>query len=108
MQNSAFTPWGPLTSVGTAVVQVQTTSNNQATSYRIRCLVTGYISWAPAVSTGAAAPTIGTPTAPILNTPSANTLGMQAGQVEVIALPPNAYFAASALLGFEVVAGEGL
>lgn len=105
-QDSAFTPYGPLTLIGTAVVQVASTTLVNPASYRIRCLVAGYLSWAP--STGSVPPTIGAPTAPTAGVPSVNTIGMSVGQTEVIALPPNAYFLSNNAAGFEVTAGEGI
>ena len=104
-QDATFQVWGPLNLIGTSVVQVVTTNQQQPTSYRIRCLVTGYISWAP--SSGGV-PTINTPTAPSAGTPSPNTIGMTAGGVETLGLPPNAYFLSNNAAGFEVSAGQGL
>lgn len=107
MNDQAFTPGGPTIVVSTAPVQALGTSDpTQRTSYRIRCLVTGYITWSPVLAS-AQPPTSLTATAPS-GTPSENTIGMGAGQTEVFCLPRNAWFAASAATAFEVTPGEGI
>jgi len=108
MNNSAFAPFGPTYLVGTSAVQVLSTNNNGSTSYRVRALLTTtqYLSWAPA-GVANATPTI-TVTAPGAS-PSAYTLGITAGTVEVFGnLPPNGFFKADAAAAFEITPGEGL
>jgi hypothetical protein len=101
MQDATFAPYGSVYLIGTTPVQVLTTNNVNPTSYRIRCLVTGYISWGP--NSG-----VPTPTAPTAGVPSPTTLGMSAGGIETFTLPPNGYFQSSNAAGFEVIAGEGV
>ena len=108
MNNSAFAPFGPTYLVGTSAVQVLSTNNNGSTSYRVRSLLatTQYLSWAPA-GVANAAPTI-TVAAPGAS-PSAYTLGITSGTVEVFGnLPPNGFFKADAAAAFEITPGEGL
>jgi hypothetical protein len=108
MNNSAFAPFGPSYLVGTSVVQVLTTNNNPATSYRIRnLLVTAqWFAWVQPV--GSTSPTI-TVTAPTAGVPSANTMGLAAGATGIFGnIPPNAWFKADAAAAFEIVPGEGL
>ena len=105
--NSPFTPFGPTVLVGTSEVQVNTSNNDNQTSYRVRNVSASvqYFSWAP--STGAT-PSI-TVTAPTAGNPSYNTIGMLGNSIEVFGgLPPNAWFKADAVAAFEITAGEGL
>ena len=109
MNNSAFAPFGPTYLVGTSAVQVLATNNNGCTSYRVRALLatTRYLSWAPA-GVANATPTI-TVAAPGASSPSAYTLGITAGTVEVFGnLPPNGFFKADIAAAFEITPGEGL
>jgi hypothetical protein len=108
-QNSAFDPtFGPTVLVGTSVVQAPATNGVLVGSYRVRCLVTGYLSWASSQGGNPAgtAPTIPAPVAPSAGTPSPNTVGMTAGTVEVFKLPVNAFLLASVAAAFEVTPGE--
>lgn len=111
MNNGAFVPFGPTVLVGTSEVQVSSGMRNTGpTAYRVRNLSTSaqYFSWAPAAPLGGAAPSI-TVTIPTAGNPSANTLGMAAGNVEVFGgLPANAFFKANAAGAFEITPGEGL
>lgn len=100
-QDSTFAVWGPVNLIGTTPVQVLTTNGQSPTSYRVRCLVTGYLSWSP--NSG-----VITPVAPTAGVPSANTVGMTAGTVETFALTPNAFFQSSNAAGFEISPGEGM
>lgn len=107
--DSTFTPSGATVLVGVAAVQCPPIAPNQvqSTSYRIRCLVTGYLAWSPQVSSGVA-PTGMAATAPTAGVPSATTIGMSAGQVETFGLPQYAWFLSNNAAGFEVTPGEGL
>lgn len=98
--NSAFGPNGPTVLVGVSAVQVQATQNVVVQSYRVRCLVTGYLTWGPTNSVTS----VGAPAAGV---PSANTLGMTAGNVESFCLP-NGWFIASGAGAFELTPGEGV
>jgi hypothetical protein len=103
--DSTFTPKGPTILVTTAVQQaLPTVDNDRATSYRVRCLATGYLAWASAEVS--APPTI-TAAAPTGAVPAVNTIGMTTGGVETFTLPQNAYFKSSVANGFEVTPGEG-
>lgn len=103
--DGAFAPNGDTVLVGTTIVQVKARSNVETQNYRVRCLVTGYISWA--TSNNPTAPTFAA-TAPVAGTPSPNTLGMTVGGVETFCLANDAYFLSSVVAGFEVTPGEGL
>lgn len=105
-QDATFQVWGPSVLVGTTVVQVQSTNGSPPTGYRVRCLVTGYFSWAN--SSGPTPPAIPTPTAPTAGVPSYNTIGMTAGGIETFELPPNAYFLSNNAAGFEITPGQGM
>ena len=111
MYDSTFTPKGPTVLVSTSVVQVLPTNpNEQAISYRVRCLVTGYLAWGQSEGDallGPGAPTL-TATAPTLVTPSVNTIGMAVGGVETLTLPNAAWCVSSVASGFEVTPGEGV
>ena len=105
--DSAFTPYG---SVGTVLVGVSAVQVLAATgggagssgqSFRVRCLVTAYLTW----GTGSGVTAVGAPSA---GTPSANTIGMSAGQVEVFSFPPLAYFISTVAASFEITCGEGV
>jgi hypothetical protein len=105
MYDSTFTPKGPTVLVTTSVVQALSTSDSdRATSYRVRCLATGYLTWTS--SEVSATPTL-TAAAPTAATPAVNTLGMTTGGVETFTLPQNAFFKSSVANGFEVTPGEG-
>jgi len=107
-QDSAFSVWGSTVLVGTTAVQVATSNNQGPTSYRVRCLVAGYFSWAPVIAGTNTVPTILAPAAPTAGVPSVNTIGMSLGGVEVFMLPPNAFFVSNNAAGFEVTPGEGI
>lgn len=104
--DGAFSPLGDTFSVSTTIVQATTRNNAMAPNYRIRCLASGYISWA--TQQVSAQPPAFTAAAPSPGTPKQNTFGMTTGQVEVFNLPGNAYFLSSVSEGFEVTPGEGL
>jgi hypothetical protein len=104
-QNSSFQPQGPTVLVGTSVVQAAANDNVTPTTYRVRCLVAGYFSWAS--SQGPVAPAI-TVVAPVDGVPSGQTIGMAVGQCETFILAQNCYFKASVAAAFEVTPGEGM
>jgi hypothetical protein len=106
---NAFCPKGQTYLVSTSSVQIQTTDNVNAVSYRIRNLSTNtaYFRWAPAQPTGTAV-TVGAVSAPSAGTPSVNTIGMFPESVEVLTLPPNVWMLSDTANAFEVVAGEGI
>lgn len=108
--NSAFSPFGPTYLVGLTPVQVNSTLNNNPTSYRVRNLTTApvYFSWAaPLVNN--VAPVIPTVTPPTAGNPSAFTLAVLGSSAESFSgLPPNAYFQANTAASLEITAGEGI
>ncbi len=112
MQDNAFTPFGPTYAVTGSAVQVLASVNiGQSTSYRVRNLssAAAYFVWSPALSpTSTVAPSTITGTAPVINSPQANTIGMLATSVETFCLPSRAWFLALAGGTFEVTPGEGL
>lgn len=107
MYDSTFTPSGPTVLVGVSVVQVNAATQNavEPTSYRVRCLATGYLAWYPSQTVGA--PTF-TAAAPTAGNPASNTIGMNAGGVETFSFPQGGYFLSSVAAGFEVTPGEGV
>lgn len=111
-KDSPFSPelGGNTVLVGVTPVQVMSgaSSQNQVqnTSYRIRCLVAGYLAWNPQV-TGNALPVFSA-TAPAAGVPSVNTIGMSVGQTEVLDLGNNVWFLSSVAAAFEISAGEGV
>ena len=106
---NAFCPKGQTYLVSTSSVQIQTTDNVNAVSYRIRHLSTNtaYFRWAPAQPTGTAV-TVGSVTTPTAGSPSVNTIGMFPESVEVFTLPPNVWLKSDTANAFEVIAGEGI
>ena len=106
---NAFSPKGKTYLVTTSSVQILTTDNVNAVSYRIRNLSTNtaYFSWLPAQPTGTAV-TVGSVTTPSAGSPSSNTLGMFPESVEVFSLPPNVWLKSDTANAFEVTPGEGI
>lgn len=97
-----FSPLGPTIQVGTSAVQVPLPLAGNC--YRVRCLVTAYLTWS---ATNAAVTSVGAPTGATQATWSANTIGLTAGAVEKLSnIGP--FFIASAAAAFEVTAGDGL
>ncbi len=108
--DSTFTPQvgGQTILVGTAVVQFPAFGPNQvqATSYRVRCLATGYLAFAVDVAGNATPPM--TAAAPTAGAGVVNTIGMTLGGVETFQFPQNAWFLSSVAGGFEITSGEGV
>lgn len=106
---NAFTPQGKTYLVSTSTVQIPTTTNTYAVSYRVRNLSTNtaYFAWAPALPDGTAV-TISSVTVPVAGTPSANVIGMFPESVEVFTLPPNVWLKSDTADAFEVIPGEGI
>lgn len=96
---AAFQPLGPTVLVGVTALQVPGAS--AAGSFRVRCLVTAYLTWGTQSTVTAAG-------APVAGTPSPATVGMTAGNVEKITLPGNSYFISSVAASFEITPGEGI
>lgn len=96
---STFTPQGPTVLVGVTAVQIPnniTPSQFGSTTYRVRCLVTAYLTWGQASTVAA------------VGGPGTNTLGMTAGGVETFILPGQNYFIANVAAAFEMTPGEGM
>lgn len=106
---NAFTPRGQTYLVSTSTVQIKTTDNSYAVSYRVRNLSTNtaYFAWAPADPLGATV-TISSVTTPVAGTPSTNVIGMFPESVEVFSLPPNVWLKSDTANAFEVIPGEGI
>jgi hypothetical protein len=107
MQNNAFQPYGSTFAVSSVnPVQVTTTNNQQATSYRVRNLTSGtqYLTWSP--NTNTSAPPQISAVAPVLGTASPNTVGMIGNSVEIFVIPHNAWFVSTGAM--EVTPGEGI
>ena len=100
---SAFMPSGSTVLVGASATQVPTTSGIGASSFRIRNMSASvqYFAWGTASSVAA-------PVAPTAGVPSASTIGMLGNSVETFILPPNAWFIAGTVTGFEFTPGEGI
>jgi hypothetical protein len=106
---NAFTPKSKTYLVSTTTVQIPTTDNVYAVSYRIRNLSTNaaYFAWQPANPTGTAV-VIGTVSAPTAGSPVDNVIGMFPESVEIFSLPPNVWLKSDTANAFEVLAGEGI
>lgn len=107
-QESAFFPTTAAYLIDSAAwYQVPTVNSVSNTAYRIRNVsgAAPYIAYYPGL---VAAPTVAAPVAPVVGTPSPNTIGMQVGGVETFMLPPNAWFRAAAATTFEIEGGEGI
>jgi hypothetical protein len=96
---STFMPSGPTVLVGASAVQANATSGS-AVNYRVRCLVSAYLTWGGAGISAAGAPSAGSPVT--------NTIGMTAGGIETFTFPANSSFISSVAASFEVTPGEGL
>jgi hypothetical protein len=100
---SIDTTFHPITQtilVGATAVQVSTDTQLDATTFRVRCLVTAYLTWGGNSSITAKG-------APAAGVPVFNTLGMTVGSVMYIEVPSNSFFIASAAAAFEITGGKG-
>lgn len=109
MYDSTFTPavGGQTWLVGTSSVQPNPPGIIQAqlTSCRVRCLATGYLTYA-AMLGGNANPSVASTTV-AAGAPAVNTIGMTTGGIETFQFPQNAWFISSVAGGFEITFGEG-
>ena len=99
--DTTFKPIGATTLVGATALQlVDTEASAGDCTFRVRCLVTGYLTWGPSGVTSKGAPVAGTP--------SVNTIGMTAGgNAAYIEVPAASFFVSSNAAGFEVTPGSG-
>lgn len=106
---NAFCPKGKTYLVTTSAVQIETSDNVAAVSYRVRNLSTSaaYILWAAPLPTGGTV-TMNSVAAPTAGSPSANVIGMFPESVEVFTLPANVWLKSDTANAFEVIAGEGI
>lgn len=108
MQTAPFNPFGPTYAIDdSAASQCPSTNNDRPTAYRIvnTASAYGYVAWAPT-----AAGVINT--APVVGTPQGGKngggiVGLPAGRVEYLSLPPEAFFKASTAGTLEITPGEG-
>jgi hypothetical protein len=100
---SAFNPQGSTVLVGTSAVQVPGASSPGGSSggFRVRCLISGYLTWGQTSGVTAAG-------APSGGSPVAATVGMSAGATETFKLPPQSYFISNVAASFEITPGEGV
>lgn len=94
--NSTFQPQGPTVLIGVSALQVPigTTGGGGAVTYRVRCLITAYLTW-------------GNASVAAVGGPGANTLGMTAGGIETFTFPAQCFFISNVGASFEVTPGEG-
>ncbi len=98
--NTVFQPKTPTILVGVTAIQPATDNQLDAPGVRVRCLVTGYLSWGPKSNITALG-------APANNAPVMNTMGMFAGTTETFEIPANFFFISSVAAGFEITGGTG-
>ena len=100
--SGAFGLMGSTYFVGASAVQIPSPGTPLNCAMRIRNLSGSvqYFAWGNS--------SVSAPVAPTQGSPSANTVGMVGGSVEVFMLPPGAWLIASSATGFEVTAGEGV
>jgi hypothetical protein len=100
---SIDTTFHPITQtilVGATAVQVSTDTQLDATTFRVRCLATAYLTWGGNSNITAKG-------APGAGVPVFNTLGMTVGSVMYIEVPSNSFFISSAPTAFEITGGKG-
>lgn len=103
---SVDTTFHPITQtvlVGATAVQVAIDTQQDNTTFRVRCLsaTSVYLTWGNSS-------TITAKGAPAANVPVMNTVGMMiAGSVMYIEVPANTFFIASAAAAFEITGGKG-
>ena len=100
---SIDTTFHPITQtilVGAAAVQVALDTQQDNTTFRVRCLLAAYLTWGNSN-------TITAKGAPAAGVPVMNTLGMTAGTVMYIEVPANAFFISSVAAAFEITGGKG-
>lgn len=97
--DTTFRPTGPTVLVGVVATQVGDDLSSGCSTFRVRCVTAGYLSWGTSAVTAKGAPAAGAPVA--------NTIGMAAGGVGYFELPYNVYFISSVADGFEVTPGQG-
>ena len=93
---STFQPLGATVLIGTGALQVPIgSSGGSATVYRVRCLVTAYITW-------------GNGLVAAVGGPGVNTLGMTAGGIETFTFPAQSFFISNVAASFEMTPGDGM
>ncbi len=98
--DTTFKPSGPTTLVGvTAVAPMTRDAAAGVTTFRVRCLVTGYLTWGPTNAVASITPAAA---------PAPNTIGMTSGgNAAYIEVPAASFFIASAAAAFELTPGSG-
>jgi hypothetical protein len=97
--DTTFKPIGATYLLSTTAIQPTPDASGTAT-FRLRCLVAGYVTWGRTNAVTAA----GAPGA----TPSANTIGVSiVGQVTYIEVPAASFFISSVASSFEITPGQG-
>lgn len=98
--DTVFKPLTPTSLVGVSAVQVAPDAQNGGTTFRVRCLVSAYLSWGfKSTITALGAPAAGVAVA--------NTVGMTAGTVETFEIPTAAWFISNVAAAFEITNGQG-
>jgi hypothetical protein len=97
--DTTFKPLTGIVQVGASAVQVVPTQSFGVTTFRVRCLTAGYLTWGPkSTVTAGGAPAPG---------PVANTLGLATNAVAYIDVPATSWFISSVAAGFEICGGQG-
>lgn len=98
--DSTFKPLGATVVVTNAAVQpLQTSAADGVTTFRVRCLAAGYLTWGGSNVTAKGAPSAGAP--------SPSTMGFPVGTISYIEVPAASYFISSVANGFELTPGSG-
>lgn len=98
-----FKPIGVTALVPASTATVQVVDKGAylgATTFRVRCVIAGYLNWGQQSTLGAAV-------APSAGTPSQNTIGMAAGAVAYLEVPASSYFRGDGTATFELTPGTG-
>jgi predicted branched-subunit amino acid permease len=99
--DTTFHPITPTILVGVTAVQAAVDTQQDNTTFRVRCLVAAYLTWGNKSTITA----LGAPAAGV---PSANTLGMSVvGSAMYIEVPANSFFISSIAASFEITGGKG-
>lgn len=101
--DTTFKPIGATALVPASSATVQVVDKGAylgVTTFRVRCVIAGYLNWSAQSTVGAAA-------APTAGSPSQNTIGMAAGAVAYLEVPASSYFRGDGTATFELTPGMG-
>lgn len=101
--DTTFKPIGNTVVVGPtggAVAPVDQGAYLGVTTFRVKVVVAGYLSWGPS--------NIPAPVAPVLGTPQPHTMGFATvGAVAYLEVPANSFFRTDGTASFEITSGCG-